>query len=296
MTARSQATGAWPNLFVVGAAKAGTTALHNALSRRNEISMSRLKEPHFFSRPLLHPDAEGQIPVIRDERRYLSLFDARMPIRGESSTSYLPSAEAATRIRAASPDARIVILLRDPVQRAYSHYLNDVRDGRERRPFPATLGDLGEPDERWGSAASRLRLSLYAEDVRRYLELFGKRVAVLVSEEIADDPAAALRELEDLLALQRDPAWTLEHEHPSSLPRNALAARALAAKLPRRIGRRVVPRRGRAFLYSLALSARKPGLDPGAARELWTYYRDDVRALEQLLGRQLPWPVTHERG
>ena len=100
----------WPNLFIVGAAKGGTTSLWRCLAEHPEIFMSRLKEPHFFSRhqPPIYP-------TVHDEAAYLRLFaGARTRLRGEASPSYLWSEAAAARIERVSPDARILVALAEP--------------------------------------------------------------------------------------------------------------------------------------------------------------------------------------
>src|SRR5438067_2452241 len=102
---------AWPNFFIVGAAKAGTTSMHRYLAQHPEIFMSKVKEPTFFATDL------GLVTPWQDKGAYLSLFEDAddLPVRGESSPAYLLSSEAAQRIRTASPGARILILLRNPV-------------------------------------------------------------------------------------------------------------------------------------------------------------------------------------
>ena len=105
----------WPNLFVVGAAKAGTTSLWRYLDQHPAIYMSPVKEPHYFS-----SFTPGLFPAVKDEGEYLRLFrDAGdAPLRGEASASYLWDAETPRRHPSRSPDAKIVISLRDPVERA----------------------------------------------------------------------------------------------------------------------------------------------------------------------------------
>src|SRR5437763_505157 len=102
----------WPNLFVVGAPKAGTTSLWLYLDRHPDIWMAPVKEPQFFS------------GLWYDQDSYLRLFapGARFKLRGEASPSYLAKAGVAEASKRVSPDARIVIMLRDPVERAYSKY------------------------------------------------------------------------------------------------------------------------------------------------------------------------------
>src|SRR5262245_16436607 len=119
-----------PNFFIVGAAKAGTTSLHAYLSAHPQVFMPALKEPHYFADFELSPEFDNFMPVIRDQPAYQDLFRGSQGSTavGEASPSYLCDPAAAARIKAAIPDAKIVISLRNPVDRAYSHYLMDLHE------------------------------------------------------------------------------------------------------------------------------------------------------------------------
>ncbi|MFL5907869.1 MAG: sulfotransferase family protein [Solirubrobacterales bacterium] len=115
-----------PNLIVIGASKAGTTSFHYYLDQHPEISMSEPKEPHFFGREDWREHLEW----------YESLFRADTPIRGESSVSYAMypvKVEVPERIRELIPDAKLVYLVRDPVDRFVAHYGQHLGNGKETR-------------------------------------------------------------------------------------------------------------------------------------------------------------------
>src|SRR2546430_3395564 len=160
----------WPNFFLVGAAKSGTTSLYAALGAHPQIFLSRLREPHFFSTFEVARQTARLHGIVRDEGRYLELFRdaASEPVVGEGSTSYLWDAAAPERIAHSAPGAKIVAILRDPVVRAYSHYLNDVREGIESRAFvDAVAAELEHPDSaRWPSAY--VGFGRYGEQLLRY--------------------------------------------------------------------------------------------------------------------------------
>ena len=165
MTARSIPDTEWPNLFVVGAARAGTTSLWRYLDRHPEIWMAQVKEPNFFSqvRRPLNPD-------VHDEASYLRLFapGGGCKVRGEASVSYFWAEDVPARIKRVNPEARILISLRDPVERTYSGYWYLVRIGEENRPFSQVLQDALEEPRR----PRLLRSSFYADAVSAYLETF----------------------------------------------------------------------------------------------------------------------------
>src|SRR3954452_10350655 len=104
----------WPNVFVVGAAKAGTTTLCDTLASHPDVTLCRVKEPHFFS--CVQPSSAGMsyLPVVRDPNQYRRLYaGSRTRYVLDGSTSYLWDRRAATRIADVRPDARIIVSLRN---------------------------------------------------------------------------------------------------------------------------------------------------------------------------------------
>jgi hypothetical protein len=280
----------WPNLFVVGASKAGTTSLWRWLGAHPEIYMSPVKEPHFFSGfdPKL-------LPVVHGEREYLALFAGARDekLLGEASYSYLWKGPAAGRIKAKSPDAQIVIALRDPVERAYSSYWNQVRGFGEQRSFAevAEEGVAAMAAGRYEDGGS-IGPSFYAEAVEQYLELFGDAVHVVVFEELAADARAEVRRLYGRLGVDPGLADGLDFapQNEFALPKGRLAARLLSSGPARKAARVLVPlpvreRIERAFLRG----GPKPELDEATRARLREVYAPDVERLRGALGRDLPW-------
>jgi Sulfotransferase family len=284
----------WPNLFIVGAAKAGTTSLYSELARHPAIYMSPMKEPHFFSRIEPAPELEGFFPHVRDEAEYLALFAGATTeeVLGEASTSYLWDRHAAERIKDVVPDAKIVIMLRDPVDRAYSQYWNDVREGFERRSFrEALLDEQRTGSGRWGASSLYIDCGRYPDQVARYLDRFGRQVLVLVFEDFVQDQAGTIAEVHLFLGvepLNGDPA--LGRMNPASMPRNRLSRAVLASGGLRRVIQATVPRPVRSRMRGRLLrEASPPPMDPAARALLTEAFRPEVARLGELLGRSLPW-------
>src|SRR5262245_21444242 len=114
----------WPNFFIAGAPRCGTSSLHAYLQAIPGIFMSRIKEPNYFSRAVIGEQAP-MVKPIRDERQYLRLFDGAggAQVIGEATPFYLEDPAAPALISQAVPHAKVIVSLRDPVERLYSHYL-----------------------------------------------------------------------------------------------------------------------------------------------------------------------------
>ncbi len=208
-------------------------------------------------------------------------------VRGDVSPEYLANPWSCGRIRARVPGARLVAVLRNPVERAYSDYLMYVRDGLERETFERAL-DEQEPRRRAGSATGYyLETGFYGRQLRPYFDAFPRvRIQVHLFEDFAADPAAVLERLFGFLGV--DPALGETPEHAvnvSGIPRNALVGAAV------RGGRRVAPilpeavrRRAKA---TLARGLDRPALEPEQRARLVEAYREDVAELERLLERPL---------
>jgi len=113
----------WPNFFLVGAPRCGTTSLYEYLRLTKGIYMSPTKEPNYFSAETI-PD-NFRFPPIRDKKKYLDLFAKANKEKaiGESTVTYLQDPRAPCLIHEVVPEAKIIIMLREPIQRTFSHYL-----------------------------------------------------------------------------------------------------------------------------------------------------------------------------
>jgi Sulfotransferase family len=278
----------WPNLFVVGVGKGGTSSLCADLEQHDDVFMSPVKEPHFFS------DADPDlVPAVKDEGAYLRLFEAATDekYRGEGSVSYFWDGRSAAAIRRASPDARIIVSLRDPIGRAHSHYWDTVRYGREQRSFRVAVED--ELAGRLPSGREPyLRRSLYTEPLQRFIDEFGANVHVLFFEDLTRDSRAVLRHVFEFLAINPDTADRIDPEIRNSfaVPRNRIARRVMSSARLRSLARPFVPIPLRDSFEGLLLRrTEKPGIDADLVPVLTDHFADDRRTLEELLGRPVPW-------
>lgn len=223
-----------PNLFLIGAMKAGTHYVRKLLKAHPDIFMCEPDEPSYFVDPQdlrqIYPEM-WQRRLWRSEERYLELFrpagDA--PILGDASTSYtkLPLAPGVVqRIAAFNPDARFIYLLRDPVERAISHYWHMVRHHAERRP----IADAFRRDTQF------VAFSHYAMQLRPYLERFGRdRIAVVIHERLIADPAGVMRGLYEWLEVDPAAADPFGSAEPENVGPETVSMAAWGG-VPRRLG------------------------------------------------------------
>ena len=289
----------WPNLFLIGAPRCGTTTLHAALGRHPQVFMSPVKEPFFFV-PLRREEVGRR--RIYDERGYLSLFAGAQdePVRGESSATYLWTDSVPARIRAVRPDAKIVVILREPVERAYSHYLLARRELLETRPFlQAIEEDLRGAEPPQGVAALRALLpgassiyvdpSRYCESLTRWLDTFGDSVLVLFYEEAFRDPRGALRRIFELVGVAPELADRIElpELNPYARHRNRLARALFGSRVLRRLAPGLYG--WQPFQRLLLVRDAKPPIDPEVRRVLEPIYAGERPCLRKLLGVEPPW-------
>ncbi|HXV04543.1 MAG TPA: sulfotransferase [Solirubrobacterales bacterium] len=286
---------ALPTFFIIGAAKAGTTSLHYYLDQHPEIQMSAVKEPHFFAGP------ENGIPFpperIGDRSEYERLFDARFAVRGEASPSYtnFPRRRGVPeRIRELVPDAKLIYLVRDPVERAVSHYRHAVAAGKETRPLQEALRGLGDP------SCYLTCHSLYGRQLELYLKCFGgDDIRVVDQAELLGERKSTLRSLFAFLGVEED--FTSEHfeeelwktsERRISPPGHAgFIAKFIAPRarwMPARLRHSIRRSYERAFWRPLE----EPALDAGAKARLQELFAADVERLRKLTGQPFSgWSV-----
>lgn len=298
-----------PNFLIVGAAKAGTTALCEYLSQHPDIFMSQIKEPNFFATENGTLDFEFVGHGIKDTQdwiqrtwtvtswdAYQTLFDQVTTEQaiGEASTIYLYSPKAPYRINAALPQAKIITFLRHPVDRAYSHFLFRVRQNQEPlENFEAALA--AEPDriaERWGPPWHYRQRGLYYMQVKRYLDVFGAdQCQFFLFDELKADVQKLLKDI--FVFLDVDPNFTPNTStqyNLSGIPKNQFIQNLLQNDNPiRQMAKRLVPvhQRRKAQAKLMSYNLKKPPLSPDLRQILVKDYREDILKLQDLLNRDL---------
>jgi hypothetical protein len=284
-----------PNFLIIGAMKSGTTALYYYLAQHPQVYMSPVKEPNFFC-------SEGQASrdgsVARIET-YQVLFKDVSDEKaiGEASHCYLYEPEAAVRIRQYLPDAKFVAVLRDPVDRAYSHFLHMVRNGTE------PLTDFGQAlgEEAAGAYQNRgfqdyVGRGLYYYQLKRYFDMFGReQVKVYLYEDLSKGPVGVLQDIFRFLKVDASfvPDVSLRR-NVSGSPRNETVDKLLRRPSPiKDVLKMHLPaglrwRLSRAFDYLKTRNLVEPSVvEPEVRRRLRSIYREDILKVQELIHRDL---------
>lgn len=286
-----------PNFLIIGAAKAGTTTLYDALNQHPEAYMSPLKEPRFFT--YVGQQLDPRDPV---NRRTVTTWEAYTELfRGVTTeaaigeaSGYLANPSAATRIKAYLPDVKIIAILRDPVARAYSHFLFAKLQGYE--PPDATFADAvkGVPVRvaGWTRERNYVKAGYYNELLDPYYGLFeSSQLCCLVFDDLLDSPQSVFQKLCRFLeiddSIQVDMAI---HYAKSGTPKNRYLFDSLRSRgRLKGLVKNVVPKDMRRKLRARVLNylIEKPEIDPAIESALRRMYRDDILKLEERLGRDL---------
>jgi hypothetical protein len=292
-----------PNLFVVGAQKSGTTTLAVMLSSHPRVFMSTPKEPGYLAfgeRGYTALDGRGRPAhasswVVDSERDYLDLFasapaDARY--LGEASTWYLSEPGVPERLRAFSPDARVIAILRQPADRAYSAFCHARRDGEE--PCERFADALAMEDDRDGpSHLLRYReMGRYARQLHRYYEQFDPdRILVLFYEDLRDDPETLWRRCCEFLGIDPGARRPPSHrQNRSGRPRSRLIHALMRSERFKRTMKHLLPTRFAAWAKHRVETVnmrRFPPMPPADRRRLTREFEAEIRDLMQLTGRNL---------
>lgn len=206
------------NVFVAGAQKSGTTALFTYLREHPQLITSEVKELHYFDDEALdwqrtdHTSYHSNFPVCTDGQ------GERLAIDVTPIYSFWPG--AMTRIRAYNPSARIILIHRDPIERAYSHWNMERSRGDENLPFSEAirqgrerLTGLEPADDRW-RIFSYVERGFYARQLENVLSLFPKtQVLTLTSGLLSKNPSGTLGKISDFLGIGRFPDTAPRREH-----------------------------------------------------------------------------------
>ena len=290
--------GRLPNFFVIGVNRGGTTSLHDLLGEHPDVYMSPTKEPNYFAPKTeemraLWPDKVAA-DLTLDEYRALFAGVTGEHAIGESSTVYMSYHHTTPAlIKAAVPDARLVAILRNPVDRAFSDYSLHRAWGTEPLSFAdAVAAELDHDGPVGGRMRGYVATGFYGLSLSRYLEHFDRdRLQIHLFEDFVADPAGVLQSVFGFLDV--DPTVAIDptvHRNASPYePRHRGLDRIARAGAVRSTVRRILPQRTlvRVRGYARRKNSVVPEFPDAVRARLRGVYRDDLAQASEIVGRDL---------
>lgn len=295
-----------PTFLLLGAPKAGTTALYHVLQKHPQVFMSAVKEPHFFA---FSDPQDVQFKGPRDDRAYLTtqsvtdfaayqeLFaGATAKARGEASTMYLYQPQTPERIAQYAPDVKLIAVLRNPIDRAFSHFLHLRRDGREwLTNFTEALA--AEPEritQGWSPAWHYQTVGNYTEQIPRYWQQFPReQLRIYLYEDWLQNPEAFLADLFTFIGVDSDfrPQESDRANTTTQVQKNLGIHDFLTQDNPiKSVLRRLIPARIRQPLAAKAYRANvsaPPKLTPELRAKLLPQFKAGILQTQDLIDRDL---------
>ena len=279
------------DFFIVGAPKAGTTSLFYYLNKNKGICMSSIKEPNFFSSQDLKTQKIYYDSLILDNlKEYERIFTPKnkQQIIGEASVSYLFYPNVANRIFDYNPRSKIIIILRDPVERAFSHYSMDLRLGHVKLSLDE-LFDLGLNNKDNLFFQQYILLGQYYEQVNRYIEVFGREnICVKFYDELKLDASSFYSDI--LKFLQQENDHNIDFNQPfnkSKLPSNKFIKWLYSWPIIRKISLIFLPLSVIEFININFFKENNNIITNDLKSKLHSFFLEDIEKLEKLLSKDL---------
>jgi hypothetical protein len=283
-----------PNFFIVGAPKAGTTSLYYYLKRHPEVFMSSIKEPNYFSyeetinQNLYHK--EKGVGTFEEYQKLFESANGHHKAIGEASVSYLFYPTVAGKIRELVPDAKIIMSLRNPVDRAFSHYYMEHKLGYVSVPLENIISKRSTHRNAHLWYQQYVELGLYAQQVKRYLDAFGKdQVKIFIYDELGQNMEGMILSVFDFLNIDRSYIPELEGKYNTySTPRNSIFRAIYSQKNLRTLARKIFPEKQVEMIKNLFLTrTKKAAVQEDMVSRMKEIYKPDIIELEKLLNKNL---------
>jgi len=288
-----------PNLLIVGAAKCGTTSLHNYLKQHPDIFMTEHKEPHFLINSEIGEDRVHKAVTSLEEYKKMFKTEGKYKYKGESSVMYLAFPEFSIKNikKYLDPDVKIIIMLRNPIERAFAGYLHNLRynpsedlsfeeafDTSEERYHQVT--DM-TPDTRY------LHVGNYHSQVESFMTMFNDNVLVIMYDDYVDDIDLCLSNVFDFLDIDKISVdtsrrhmvggWVFKSKFLRNLfiPQNNFKS-LLKNILPNKKIRQALKQK----MMNIS-TVKSPCISEEMHKKLTKYYRKDINSLSKLLNKEL---------
>jgi len=294
-----------PNFLIVGAQKSGTTSIYNYLKQHNEIYMpERLKEPKFFVSPIFEKNDSNQ-PLwshfmqntMFSWQDYIKLFEKVQEEKaiGESSVTYLYYYKRATKsIKEYLGNIKIIISLRNPVDRAFSAYMHLRRDSRENMTFEKALKEGDKREKNYPPIYHYTSIGFYYNQVKAYLDNF-TQVKIYLFDDLKKDTISLVKDMYEFLGVDNSftPDVSIRY-NISGIPKNKFIHKFLREpnilkNLVKPVIQNLIPQEEkRKMIEKIKMkNLQKPQMKPETREYLKNLYKEDILKLQDLIKRDL---------
>ena len=278
------------DFFIVGAPKSGTTSLYHYLSEHPQVEMSSQKEPDYFSDKAIHEQgmyyAKNRVDTLD---KYESLFvQKESVVYGEASVSYLFYENVAEDIKKYNPNAKIIIMLRNPIERAFSHYLMDYRLGLISDSFENVLAKISKHKNAHLFYQQYIEVSKYAKQIQRYLDFFKKENILFIDyEDFKKNVSKTVDQVYNFLNISTEFVADINTKHNTFImPKNKIIRLIYSFVFLRKILTFLFPtylvKNIRVLLFK---SDKKPELLKETRSLLSIIFNDDIKKMEEVLAK-----------
>jgi len=282
-----------PNFIIVGAPKAGTTSIYRYLSKHPEVFMSSPKEINYFS-----------IDQIESQNLYYNYFKVKSLIEyeklfdgvtnetaiGEGSVSYLFYKETPAKIKNIIPDVKIIILLREPISRAFSHYLMDNKLGLVNDSFENIIFKTSISDKQNLYYQQYVELGLYYKQIKRYFDIFNKnQIKICFQDDLYQNPLKVMNDIFIFLNIDCTHELDISRRFNAySNPKSTIIRKFYQNNVLRNIIDSYTPSKLKWIIKKVFFdNSSKPNLSKETIDYLYNIYIKDIVYLEKLLNISL---------
>lgn len=276
-----------PDFFIVGAPRSGTTSLHEYFKKIPEIFMCP-KECGYFSKYCI-----GRVETLQE---YQKLFQnsTNKQLIGDITAIYLRDPETPKLIHDVNPDAKIIILLRDPIERAFSHYLMFIKNEYETESFSKQIKDYFDNKIKTGRFHDYVIMpSFYSDSISKYVEIFGmKNVRIFLYEDFAKNTQKIVSEILEFLEIKiklPENVGNIYNEYAKPLGETSKSI--ISNQTIKTLAKKFLTKSRRVSLTRSVLTKKgeKPTIDTNDEKILHDLFIDDVKKLQGILKKKINW-------
>ena len=288
-----------PNFLIIGAAKAGTTSLYAYLKQHPDIYMSEVKEPRFFAPEVftnyneVARNGARRVPFTFEEYQELFAGVTDETAIGEASTEYLYFPGVPARIKQSIPDIKLIAVLRNPVERAFSAYCYQLRDNCEPLSFEeALIAEADRIKQGYRPGWHYQQPGFYSQQVKRYLDTFDRsQIKIYLQDDLVKDSVKVSQDIYKFLGVDDSFVPDITRKNISGVPKNKFLHSIFTQDNPlKSLVKPLLPLKMRQNIYQKVRKnnlTSKPTLAGETRQQLTELYRKDIEQLQEILSVDL---------